>query len=53
MGLLSPLGPPAAQPNPVLNHCIQAGAFHIIYLHVLQNTKIGGQPLSPRQTPQF
>ena len=35
VGLLSPLGPPTAEANPVLDHCIQAGALHIIYLHVL------------------
>ena len=35
VSLLSPLGPTAANADPVLNHCVQAGALHIIYLHVL------------------
>ena len=35
MGLLSPLGPATAEADPVLDHRVQAGALHIIYLHVL------------------
>ncbi len=35
VGLLSPLGPATAEAYPVLDHCVQAGALHIIYLHVL------------------
>ena len=35
MRFLPPLGPPGAHPDAVLYHGIQAGAFHIVYLHVL------------------
>ena len=35
VSFLSPLGPTAANADPILNHRVQAGALHIIYLHVL------------------